>query len=260
MFAIEVLPNFSVHIHVNQRILEHLQNSFNSIDLFDQDFQISLLPFCSLGTFQILGWYMRMIVLPDGNPRETESFKKEFTRSDQVRRDLWARLLHTSGTVRLRRELGSNVLLRYRSDAFGNVVSLRAREGALCRFHVDHLFPWSRGGASVFENAAAVHHFANRHVKRDHIYAANEGDLLRRMSTGLQVPSFVALYRHVESIAKSQPTQADQAFVVAKFDFVLQTRLEGAFREDICSIPANQLWHHLIECDRRIADRIFKKQ
>ena len=36
----------------------------------------------------------------------------------------------------------------FRVDMYGNVVSIHASDGALCKFDVDHIFPWSRGGRS----------------------------------------------------------------------------------------------------------------
>ena len=45
---------------------------------------------------------------------------------------------------------------RFRCDAFGNVVSRQASDSALCKFDVDHVWPWSRGGRSVRGNFWAL--------------------------------------------------------------------------------------------------------
>ena len=75
------------------------------------------------------------------------------------------------------------LLKMFRPDMWGNMVCLPdkidplgATNGSLCFFDVDHLFPFSRGGQSIFDgkdpdknNFAAVQCVANRYIKVDNL-------------------------------------------------------------------------------------------
>ncbi|CAG9462526.1 unnamed protein product [Pedinophyceae sp. YPF-701] len=109
---------------------------------------------------------------------------------------------------------------RFRCDPFGNVVSRYADNNSLCKFDVDHVFPWSRGGHSVKENFMAVQWAANRIVKRARILPANErDDFVERMQTGLDIDTFLELLKVRD---ERFPKRTDKK----KFDRMLEQMLE----------------------------------
>lgn len=100
----------------------------------------------------------------------------------------------------------------YRCDVYGNVIAIQAANWSLCRFDVDHCFPWSRGGLSVIENARALHSAANRNGKRAKLLVRPED-----MATGLNAAAFCALFKAVKehvSIRNRLPIDIDASVVL----------------------------------------------
>ena len=79
---------------------------------------------------------------------------------------------------------------RYRSDAFGNVVSQQGK--AITGFAVDHIFPVSRGGRNAAVNVVALHWGANGD-KSDAVLNWMDEATSDRLSCGLQHTDLMSL-------------------------------------------------------------------
>jgi hypothetical protein len=99
------------------------------------------------------------------------------------------------------------MLGKFRPDMWGNMVCLPnkidpqgATNESLCFFDVDHLFPFSRGGQSIFKkgpenNFAAVQCVANRVIKKENLIAfLNPVE----MACGISSQQLVAMVLYVE--------------------------------------------------------------
>ena len=101
------------------------------------------------------------------------------------------------------------LLAKFRPDMWGNMICLPdkidpagAVNESLCFFDVDHLFPFSRGGQSVFKkgsdnNFGAVQCVANRTIKNDNLIP-----LLNpvEMNCGITSEQLVAMVLYVENL------------------------------------------------------------
>ncbi|KAG1676547.1 hypothetical protein FOA52_000090 [Chlamydomonas sp. UWO 241] len=129
----------------------------------------------------------------ESNGREDMTTRTYRTGAEVTRKSCFRSLLYYSDGIPVEHRKD------YCVDAYGNVVCIDApSSGSVCGFQPDHLFPWSRGGLTVKSNLAAVHWYANAHVKIDRLLAENaEGlggaSLEKRMLVGLSVKQFLAI-------------------------------------------------------------------
>lgn len=150
--------------------------------------------------------------------REDASCRNVRTGSKETRQRVWRDLLSYDATGRIPEKWKSV----FRSDRYGNVVSIKASNMSLCFFEVclqwharaevfgardkscwangllracqvDHIFPWSRGGLSEPANFTALHWGADRHVKNDKIVNCFSEEHIERMQCGLPVDGFLKL-------------------------------------------------------------------
>lgn len=120
---------------------------------------------------------------------ETASFRSSQTCDVININYCWDSLSHTHKCI------PSKYRDMFRVDMYQNVVSILASDGSLCKFDVDHVFPWCRGGRSVRSNFVACQHDANRRVKSDKLLqslSANE------MNCGLTPRQFSALLQYAD--------------------------------------------------------------
>jgi hypothetical protein len=138
---------------------------------------------------------------------ESSSFRCTQTTNQATIKFCWDSLPHTH------RCIPSKLMDRFRVDMYGNVVSIEASDSAVCKFDVDHLFPWSRGGRSVHSNFVACQWDANRRVKSNTLIQALRAE---EMACGLSPEQFAALMAHVEIIGKA--SRRDKAWAKDKVE------------------------------------------
>lgn len=132
---------------------------------------------------------------------------------------------------------------KYRVDMYGNVVSIEASDGALCKFDVDHIFPWSRGGRSVNSNFVACQYDANRRVKNDALVQSLRAE---DMACGLSPEQFKALMTYAE--VKGGRSRRDVTWAKDKVEqWLLQGPRKGFslgnFRNDVNgTVDGEVLW------------------
>ena len=115
----------------------------------------------------------------------------------------------------------------FRVDAFGNVVAApgTASNLALCKFDVDHVFPWSLGGRSVQANFHALQWDANRRVKSDRpLRTIARAEL----QVGLSIEQLCALMDHVQTLEPPSPSgRSQRSNIHAAEDMVCGWLLHG---------------------------------
>ncbi len=129
---------------------------------------------------------------PDGStPQESLLLRSQQTTNKKVIENAWADLGETS--IPYPHHWSNKVksfMEKFKSDMYGNVISINADNNALSKFDIDHIFPWSRGGRSRRSNFAAVQCVANRVIKNDTILQLLDP---AEMRCGIQVEQFINL-------------------------------------------------------------------
>ena len=125
---------------------------------------------------------------------ESSTFRSSQTTSNEMIAFCWDSLRHTHPCI------PSKFSDKFRVDMYGNVVSIDSSDGALCKFDVDHIFPWCRGGRSARNNFVACQWDANRRVKSDTLLQALSA---RDMACGLSPEQFSALLKYAEIKGKT---------------------------------------------------------
>ncbi|KAK9841312.1 hypothetical protein WJX74_003684 [Apatococcus lobatus] len=146
-----------------------------------------------------------------GNGRESAEFRKKATCKPRIRQACWSALADLEGSQAIR-EVDPGLAALFRSDAYGNVVSIQAAKNAVCAFDADHLFPWCRGGLSLPANLTAVHWGANRYVKSAKIPSALSDDEVERLQCGLSVSLFLRLHARRSEEARTRVPAFDARF------------------------------------------------
>ena len=104
----------------------------------------------------------------------------------KIKTQCWDKLPQTNAYIE------SGLRTQFRCDYYGNLVSIDAKDGSLCCFDPDHVFPWARGGLTTNSNLLAVQFAANRWGKSDKFMATlNRRDMLRGL-TPLQFKNVLA--------------------------------------------------------------------
>ncbi|KAK9841432.1 hypothetical protein WJX74_005708 [Apatococcus lobatus] len=146
-----------------------------------------------------------------GNGRESVNFRRNATCRPQIRLACWTALADLEGSQAIRR-VDPRLAELFRSDAYGNVVSIKATGSAVCAFEADHLFPWCRGGLTLPANLTAVHWGANRFVKSAKIPSALTDDEVDRLQCGLSVSLFLCLHARRSKEARTRVAAFDARF------------------------------------------------
>lgn len=101
------------------------------------------------------------------HPSESLQQRTAQTGADDVKQHCWDRLRRLPNSIfKLNKKQTlypeqKGCLSTFRIDIFGNVVTKDAQDGAICKFDIDHGFPWIRGGRSERANFGAVYWGAN---------------------------------------------------------------------------------------------------
>ncbi|KAK9828740.1 hypothetical protein WJX72_001841 [[Myrmecia] bisecta] len=157
-----------------------------------------------------MSWQIRYPCIPQanskGNMRELPNQRANATGKMQNRLLAWDALGQLEATALIPPAWQK----RFRSDPYGNVVSIDAKGVSVCAFELDHIFPWSRGGLSVPANFMAVYYGANRHVKRDKIANGLTDSEMGAMQCGLSVERFLHVLSRRDAVARTKVKQFDQ--------------------------------------------------
>ena len=116
---------------------------------------------------QVLSWESRYPVVRDnahgrGGDGDTGKFRTHCW-------DLMDPVFPSRGGMATRHSLPEWFCATFKTDIWGNVLTLDSRGLALCSFDVDHAFPYSLGGKTTEANLIGCHHAANREVKSNFI-------------------------------------------------------------------------------------------
>lgn len=183
---------------------------------------------------------------------ETMSYRSSKTTNEDVIQWCWDSLSQSN------EDIVSKFRNQFRVDMYGNVVARSASDGALCKFDVDHLFPWSRGGRSVKCNFSAVQWDANRRVKREHLIPTLSPG---KMLAGISAPQFRALME----LAQQRGGRAQRRNIKFEEDRVVNWLTHGPkksfaisnFQELVeGSTDGQTLWNFFEEHERRQLNQV----
>ena len=122
----------------------------------------------------------------------------------------------------------------FRLDAFGNIVSEQADSMAICKFEVDHIFPFAKGGRSVRDNLWGMYWGANR-VKRENLLQTftPTNSKRRGLFMGLREEQLIALFVFLELDSASRKRNTQSFIISAVIDWLIKFPPTGQSIKDV---------------------------
>jgi hypothetical protein len=146
----------------------------------------------------------------------------------------------------------------FRVDMYGNVISIEAYNGALTKFDVDHIYPWSRGGRSLQRNFAAVQYHANRSIKSDNLV---QNLSKPRMKCGITEEQLISIVQYI-IYHRSQSRLETKNCLNHLKNWLCQFPLKGTvwtnFQEkSLSSDDGKTLWFFLVNNAKKDIDQLL---